>query len=144
MAEKEAFCILLWKARGGRVDKNGKIITSKYSPSGLCDEPTDCYRCPLLQQEISLHPVGQANWVCPSCLSEICRKAKVSGKAVHLTGHYTEGQCQYVGCIRPPRIEFRDVGAETEDEIGWTEEDIVELPRGYSRLLQLVIGDINA
>jgi hypothetical protein len=142
MAEKEAFCLLLWRSRGGRVDNRGKAIVSKHSPSGSCDEPTDCYKCPLLQQEVSMHPAGQTNWVCPACLPEICRTAKTQGRSIHLTGHYTEGRCQYVRCTRPPRSEFRDVGVE-DVEARWKEGDIVELPSGYSRFLQLVIGDIN-
>lgn len=129
MAEKEAFCLLLWVSRGGR--------------RGSCDEPTDCYRCPLLQREISLHPAGYTNWVCPSCLQEISRKAKNQGKHIQMTGHYSEGQCQYKGCTRPSRLEYRDIGIEGDDETGWKENDLVEVPRGYSRFLQLVIGDIN-
>lgn len=145
MAEKEAFCLLLWRYQGGRVDdRNRKVIASGIGPSGSCDEPTDCYRCPLLQQEIALHPPGQTNWVCPACLTEISRKAKNLGKRIHMTGHYSEGQCQYVGCVRPSRLEFRDAGIETEDEsTGWTAADLIERPRGYSRFLQLIIGDIN-
>lgn len=127
------------------MDESGrKLVASGRGPSGSCDEPTDCYRCPLLQREISMHPPGQANWVCPACLTEVSRKAKNAGKSIHITGHYSEGQCQYVGCTRPPRIEFRDAGVEADDEgAGWTAADLVERPRGYSRFLQLIIGDIN-
>jgi hypothetical protein len=92
-----------------------------------------------------MHPAGYTHWVCPSCLSEISRKAKNQGRQIHITGHYSEGQCQYIGCTRPPRLEYRDIGIEAgDDEAGWTENDLVELPKGYSRFLQLVIGDINS
>lgn len=144
MGEKEAFCLLLWASQGGVVSNSGKPVITRHGPSGMCDDPTDCYRCPLLQAEISLHPPGHSNWVCPPCLPEISKRARALGKRIHLTGHYAEGQCQYIGCSSPPRIEYRDVNLETDDlEIKWTEADLVERPRGYSRLLQLVIGDIN-
>lgn len=134
MSEKEAFCILLWRYQGGRIDSSGrKPIFSKSGPSGFCDDPTDCYRCSLLQQEISFHPPGHANWVCPSCLTEVSRKSKDTGKYIRITGHYSEGQCQYVGCTRPARTELHEE----------SETTIIELPKGYSRFLQLVIGDIN-
>lgn len=142
MAEKEAFCLLLWVHQGGRVNAKGRAVKSGSGPSGYCDDPTDCCRCPLLQREISLHPTGHANWVCPACLTEISRKAKSQAKRIHMTGHYSEGQCQYVGCERPPRLEYGDTNVEADD-IGWTEGDLVERPRGYSRFLQLIIGDIN-
>lgn len=130
MAEKEAFCFLLRRYQGGR--------------GGYCDEPTDCFKCPLLQQEIALHPPGQTTWVCPACLTEVSRKAKADGRRLHITGHYSEGQCQYVGCTRPARLEFRDIDIEVNDEAtSWTAEDLVERPKGYSRFLQLIIGDIN-
>lgn len=137
MAEKLAFCPLI---------------------RGSCDKSIDCYYCPEMHQEIYKHPWGYANWVCPSCLREVVKKAKDSGKKVHpdvlydkcdyaecihLTGHYAEGRCQYVGCSRPPRIEYGD-GLIPGDETSWTSADLVERPSGYSRLLQLVIGDINS
>lgn len=92
-----------------------------------------------------MHPPGQANWVCPGCLSEVSKKAKATGKKIYMTQHYAEGQCQYVGCTRPPRLEFREAhpGIPEDAETPWTDVDVVEKPRGYSRMLQLVIGDIN-
>ncbi len=134
MSEKEAFCILLWRYQGGLVDPSGrKPIFSNSGSSGFCDEPTECYRCSLLQREISFHPPGHANWVCPACLTEVSKKAKSTGKNIRITGHYSEGQCQYIGCTRPPRRELR------ED----SETDLIDLPKGHSRFLQLIIGDIN-
>ncbi len=155
MGDKEAFCLLLWGYQGGRVNaKSLPVSTPGVHASGYCDNPDDCYRCPIMQQEVARHPPGHANWVCPACLKDAVEKAKAKGVPIHLTGHYTEGQCQFVGCTRPPRFEF-DVGQflpnGTEDEVenllsqqtGWAQEDLVERPRGYSRFLQLVIGDIN-
>lgn len=62
-----------------------------------------------------------------------------------MTGHYGEGVCQFNGCLRPPRREFRDINPMIPDDdvTPWTEDDIIERPAGYSMLLQLVIGDIN-
>lgn len=134
MSEKEAFCILLWRYQGGLVDvSRKKPVFSKNGPSGFCDEPTDCHRCPLLQQEISFHPPGHTNWICPACLTEISRRSKSTGKSIRITGHYSEGQCQYVNCARPARMEIQEE----------SETNLIELPKGYSRFLQLVIGDIN-
>lgn len=59
-----------------------------------------------------------------------------------MTGHYTEGRCEFIGCSRPTRIEYGD--SAVEDDISWTEKDKVEYPAGHSRFLQLVIGDINS
>lgn len=157
MGDKEAFCLLLWGYQGGRVNAKGlPVSTPGVRASGYCDNPDDCYRCPLMQQEIVRHPPGHANWVCPACLKDVVAVAKAKDVPVRLTGHYTEGQCQYRGCTRPPRHEF-DVPSDhflvgTEDEVedqmvhqsGWTDADLVERPRGYSRFLQLVIGDINS
>lgn len=100
--------------------------------SGNCDAPDDCYRCPLMQQEIARHPPGHTLWVCPACVGEVVRVAKGKGVSYYLAGHYTEGQCQYVGCVRPPRQEYDEAM-----------EVIVEKPRGYSRFLQLFIGDVT-
>ncbi len=130
MAEKMAFCLLLWSARGGLVAR-GQPVFSANAVSGDCDNP-ECYRCTLMQQEMAQHPQGHVNWVCPACLRDAIRVAKDKGVQAYLTGHYTEGQCQFVGCTRPARTEF---DSETESYI--------EKPRGYSRYLQLVIGDIN-
>lgn len=144
MAGKEAFCLLLWIHQGGQVDARGRRVASQeVAASGYCDEPTDCYRCPLMQLEISRHPPGHANWVCPACLTEVSKKAKSQEKSIFMTQHYSEGQCQYVGCTRPPRLEYRDADPFSDGDKPWTEEDLIERPRGYSRLLQLVIGDIN-
>lgn len=155
MGDKEAFCLLLWSYQGGRINAKGlPISTPGARISGYCDNPNDCYRCPLMQREIQRHPEGHANWVCPDCLKEISRLAKIKGVSIHMTAHYTEGQCQFVGCTRPPRVEY-DSGslgpAGTDDEVEghlmgqpkWSEADLVERPRGFSRFLQLVIGDIN-
>jgi hypothetical protein len=92
---------------------------------GKCSRPYDCRDCPLMQMEISMH-AGQAIWVCPSCVSIVVKKAKKKGSSYILPGHYTEGVCQYKKCTRPPR-----------------KEGDVELPAGYSRLLQLFIGAID-
>jgi hypothetical protein len=95
--------------------------------------------------EIAQHDSGHANWVCPACLTEVSRKAKSQGKGIHITGHYAEGQCQYIGCSRPSRIEFREPNPflPDDDETQYTEADLIERPPGYSSLLQLIIGDIN-
>ena len=135
MAEKEAFCDLLW-IYNGRLIQGGKRI------NGYCDKPYDCYLCPVMHHKVAQHPPGYANWVCPSCLREVAKRAKTEGKPIEITGHYTEGRCQYIGCSRPPRIEHGDVLG--PDETSWTDADLVERPSGYSRLLQLVIGDINS
>lgn len=132
MAEKDAFCLLLWVAQGGPVIDGQPSFSANRTASGRCDDPCDCYRCPLMQQELAQHPAGMTHWVCPACLSDVLRRAKEKGVSVNLAGHYTEGQCQYVGCTRPPRTEF-------DEQL----EVIVERPRGFSRFLQLVIGDIN-
>jgi hypothetical protein len=95
-----------------------------------------------MQKEMSGHPPGHANWVCPACLPIVSKKAKSQGKSIHMTAHYTEGRCQFIGCERPGRVEYAD-GA-IDNEAGWTEEDKIEYPKGYSRFLQLVIGDINS
>lgn len=99
--------------------------------SGACDEPEDCYRCPLMQQEIAQHLPGHTNWVCPSCLKDVVQVAKSRGVEIRLTGHYTEGQCQFIGCVRPPRTELGDSG------------ELQQFPKYYSRFLQLIIGAIN-
>lgn len=131
MAEKDANCILLWVYQGGQVNKGRLVRDPGGRASGYCDAPDDCYNCPLMQQEISQHPPGHANWVCPSCLRDVVKIGETKGIPLHLTSHYAEGQCQFVGCTRPPRVEMGDDG------------NSIELPRGYSRLLQLVVGDIN-
>lgn len=156
MGAKEAFCLLLWVHQGGQVNAKGlPVYTRNNRASGNCDNPDDCYRCQLMQQEIGRHPPGHANWVCPACLKDVVNIAKAKGVPIHLTGHYSEGQCQFVGCTRPPRYEFREADqfsvGESEDEVesqlakqsGWTVEDLIEKPRGYSRFLQLVVGDIS-
>lgn len=124
---KEAFCLLLFISNGGRVDDKGRPVFARgVAARGLCAEPVDCYQCSLMQQEIARHPPGHAFWVCPACLTQVVKKAKKDGVPHHVTGHYTEGHCQYVGCERPPRQEGNE-----------------ELARGYSRFLQLFIGDVN-
>lgn len=123
MAEKEAFCQLLLQYRQGQYSMGMTV-------SGYCDEPTDCHRCFLLKHEISLHPPGFTNWVCPACLTEVVKKMKQKNMYVKLTGHYSEGQCQYIGCRRIAREEPGESG-------------VIQLPKGYSRFLQLIIGDIN-
>ncbi len=147
MGDKEAFCLLLWSYHGGEVSPKGlPVSTPGTRISGYCDNPDDCYRCPLMQRELARHPPGQANWVCPACLKEVVKAGKSKGVPVHLTGHYTEGQCQFVGCTRPPRVEYAAGSEEAvDDQLSqeWTKDDLVEKPRGYSRFLQLVIGDIN-
>jgi hypothetical protein len=95
-----------------------------------------------MHKEISSHPPGHTNWVCPSCLAEVSKKAKSQGKDIQMTGHYTEGRCQFIGCTRPERVEYGD--STVDDEVGWAEGDKVERPKGHSRFLQLVIGDINS
>lgn len=131
MAEKEANCILLWIHQGGSVNKGRPVFDRNTRVSGTCDLPVDCYRCPLMQREIALHPPGHANWVCPMCLGDAAKVTKAKGAELVMTGHYSEGQCEFVGCTRPGRVELGDDG------------NTYEFPRGYSRLLQLVIGDIN-
>jgi hypothetical protein len=95
--------------------------------------------------EINMHDRKMTNWVCPACLPEISKQAKHKNVSIHMTGHYAEGQCQYVGCLRPARLEYRDINPmiPDDDTTPWTEADLIERPRGYSMLLQLVIGDIN-
>lgn len=125
------FCLLLWAYNGGQVGPNGPIFSSRSSPSiGYCAEPTDCFSCPLMQQEMAKHPPGTVNWVCPSCIPEVIKLAKEKGISIHIPGHYTEGQCQFVNCSR---------GARTEEV-----PQHQEVPVGYSRLLQLIVGDINS
>jgi hypothetical protein len=134
MAEKDAFCLLLWVHQGGRVDEKGRPVRVRgVRASGNCDAPDDCYRCQLMQQEISRHPPGHAIWVCPDCIGDVVKVAKGKEVSYYLAGHYTEGQCQYMGCVRPPRLEYDEAA-----------ESIVEKPRGYSRFLQLFIGDVNS
>ena len=148
MGAKEAFCLLLWGYQGGQINAKGLPVRTPGSrASGNCDEPSDCYRCPLMQQEIARHPPGMANWVCPSCIREVAKLARHRGVRFYFTSHYTEGQCQYKGCTREPRVEYRDINPALEDEEHpkpWDEGDKIEYPARYSRLLQLVIGDINS
>ncbi len=132
MGRKEAFCLLLWQHQGGEVNaSNIPIRTPEARTSGMCDEPYDCYRCPLMQQEIAQHLPGHTNWVCPGCLKDVVQVAKHKNIEMYLTGHYSEGQCQFIGCTRPARIELGDDG------------EARQFPCNYSRFLQLVIGDIN-
>lgn len=141
MGLKEANCLLLWAYQGGRVNAKGQPISEPGNrASGYCDTPDDCFRCPLMQQELARQPPGQANWVCPACLKEVSRIAKSKGISIYMTGHYTEGQCQFVGCVRPARMEYD--GDDVEDQ-PWSAAEYVEKPRGFSRFLQLIIGDIN-
>lgn len=144
MAEQDVFCLLLWVSQGGSAANGQPIFSANRTASGYCGNP-ECYRCPLMQNEIAQHPAGHANWVCPACLRDVVQLGKDRGIQVHLTGHYTEGQCQFVGCTRPPRFEYRDAEpfVEGDADSSWIEMDIVERPRGYSRFLQLVIGNIN-
>lgn len=132
MGRKEAFCLLLWKYQGGKISpKNIPVRVPEIHASGACDEPNDCYRCPLMQIEIARHLPGYANWVCPDCLNSVVQIAKIRNVAIHFTGHYTEGQCQFIGCTRPERVELGDEG------------EMQQFPSNYSRFLQLVIGEIN-
>lgn len=132
MSEKKASCVLLWIHQGGKIVNGKPVRVNGVNASGLCDEPTDCFTCPLMQREMAFHPPGHAIWICPDCYSSAISVAKAKGITHQLAGHYTEGQCQFVGCVRPPRIEY-------DEEM----ENLVEKPRGYSRLLQLFIGDVN-
>lgn len=79
-----------------------------------------------MQNELSFYNPSHVLWVCPDCITDVVRDAKRRGIEYRIPGHYTEGQCEYSGCTRPPRTEG--------DE---------ELGPGYSRLLQLFIGDVN-
>lgn len=128
MAEKEAPCPLLLAHTG--------VL--------LCDAPTKCYKCPYLQYEISQHPPGFVNWVCPACVTEVSRKAKEQGTLIQMPGLYVAGLCDYIGCTRPSRIELRDQDSflPDSDEIP-PEEDFIERLPGYSSLLQLIIGNIH-
>lgn len=133
MAEKETNCLLLWVHQGGKVDKKRRPVRIPgVRASGSCDAPYDCYRCKLMQQEIAQHPPGYAIWVCPACLDDAVRVALENQKTYDLPGYYSEGQCEFVDCVRPPRLEYDEAM-----------ENIVEKPRGYSRLLQLfVVKDV--
>lgn len=134
MSEKESNCLLLWTYQGGQVDEKRRMVSVPgVAASGYCDSPDACGQCPLMQQEIAKHPAGHATWVCPACLREVARKMRSKGIPVHMTGHYADGLCAYIGCTRPPRIEFDD-DMETK----------VVIPARFSRFLQLVIGDINS
>jgi hypothetical protein len=120
---KEAFCLLLWIANGGRVDSKGRpLFGSSGHARGNCATPYDCYGCELMQRELSQHAVGYAFWVCPECASVLVKDAKNRGVSFRLPGHFTEGQCQHVGCTRPERAEGE-----------------VVLPPRFSRFLQLII-----
>lgn len=120
---KEAFCLLLWSANGGRVNQLGKPVFDKSGQvRGSCSTPYDCFGCALMQQELSRHPPGYAFWVCPACVSVIVKQAKAGGASFHLPGHFTEGQCQYEYCDRPARVEGEE-----------------QLPPRFSRFLQLII-----
>lgn len=124
------FCLLLWTSKGGRIGpKGGPIFSSKPISDGYCDNPTDCYGCPLMQEEIAKHEPGMVTWVCPGCLNDLIEKANSKGIAISFPGHFTEGQCQYSNCQRPAR----------QENVPRPQEVVP----GYSRLLQLVIGKIN-
>jgi hypothetical protein len=123
----EAFCLLLWAANGGNIDGRGRPTRERDQYSrGNCTRPHDCYTCPLLQNELALHPPEEVFWACPQCIAEIAKEAKKQKMSLRLPGYYTEGQCQYKGCTRPARV-----------------EDGVELPPGFSRFLQVVLGPFN-
>lgn len=120
---KEAFCLLLWLANGGKVNAKGKPIFQADSRArGYCSTPYDCYSCVLMRRELAEHPEGSAFWVCPACVSVLAKDAKTCGLSFHLPGHFTEGQCQYDGCTRPERTEGEEA-----------------LPPRFSRFLQLII-----
>lgn len=124
---KEAFCLLLWSSNGGQFDPKGRPYLERGSYSrGNCTRPHDCFTCPLMQEELAQHPPEEVCWVCPACLSEVAKQAKEQSFEFRLPGYFTEGQCQYRRCQRPARV-----------------EEGVELPRGWSRFLQLVLGPIN-
>jgi len=111
-----------------------------------CSKPWDCFDCPLMQQELSNHAPNELMWVCPSCITEVIKIAKSKGIPFHVPGHYTEGQCQYEGCTRPQRTEYGDDDPKflVDPLLPWANEDLVERPAGYSKLLQLFIGDIRS
>ena len=127
MGAKEVFCLLYWGANGGQVDSSGKpIFQPGNRVGGLCPEPEDCRQCSLMQRELAFHNPQHVLWVCPDCIGTVIKEAKRRGISFRVPGHYTEGSCEYVHCERPPRT-----------------EDGEELGPGYSRMLQLFIGDIN-
>ena len=128
--EVKEFCTLLFIDHGGRVDDRGRPVSS--TSVGYCADPGDCYSCQLMQKELAQHPPGTARWICPACIGEVIKLSKEKGIPFNVPGHFTEGQCQWKGCSRPPRTEY-DEGF----------EQLVERPAGYSRLLQLFIGEID-
>jgi hypothetical protein len=68
----------------------------------------------------------------PGLYWEVIKLAKAKGIPFNVPGHFTEGQCQWEGCTRPPRTEY-------DEEF----EQLVERPGRYSRLLQLFIGEVD-
>ena len=132
---KFSFCLLLWRYNGGQVTPDLKQLSRAFDLSGeplvkyvrgYCTRAYDCFTCETMQEEIASHPQGEAIWVCPSCVGPAVKAAKAAGVPYHLPGHYTEGQCQYKHCDRPP---YMDNG--------------VERPAGYSPYLQILFGPIN-
>ena len=165
---KEAFCILLWVRNGGTVDNKGRpispnrvgqleVITNddldeemaaaehpteesvqerRYA-RGSCTRPYDCTSCHLMQDELANYDPSEVVWVCPDCLHGIFRSAKKAGIKITAPGHYSEGICEFLGCSRPATRE------EAEGLPGMPGGRVVELPPGFSRYRQLLIGKIN-
>lgn len=127
---KEAFCLLLWRATGGTFDSRMRPLIEQgdgyvHYPRGYCTRPYDCFECVLMQQELSMHPDDEKMWVCPTCVSEVVKLARIAGARCDLVGHYTEGFCQFPSCTRPAVV------------IGELEQ-----PERFSRFLQLIIGPV--
>ena len=163
---KLGFCTLLWRTNGGQVDSKGRplnpnqqgqlvVITEQDmieddSPAaddgthvghkyarGQCEADYDCSQCSLMQKELSFYPPDEVNWACPACLPDIFKMAKTAGTKIIVPGHYAEGVCTLRSCTRPSRPE------EAEGLPGVSTGQIAQLPPGFSRFLQLVLGPIN-
>jgi hypothetical protein len=122
--KKEAFCPLLFHAGGGVFKRGFNPDLSGIPPRGVCTRPYDCDTCVYMQNQISYFPPEQITWVCPACLDTVIEWGQQNGVKVELWGFYSEGYCEYPGCVRQ-------------------EDPTISQPARYSTFRQIVYGAIR-
>jgi hypothetical protein len=112
---QQAFCPLLWRANGGKLNARGLPVITDEPIRGMCTRAYDCFTCELMQEELSFYQPGTVWWLCPECVARIKSRRDIRGQHIKLLGFYTEGECQNAHCHRADR---------------------------HSPILQLLLGDI--
>ena len=96
---KESFCLVMWRANGGLIDRDG-LPTGPLVES-LCAAAEDCANCKFMQAMLNSREEGvNYLWVCPACADESLSNSKELGIYAQLPGYYTAGYCQRPLCRR--------------------------------------------